>query len=352
MNISTRLLSWYDANKRSLPWRGSRDPYVIWISEIIFQQTRIDQGTSYFLRFMERFPTLEILAQADEEEVLRLWQGLGYYSRARNLHETAKTLIDHCDGKFPGIFEELVRLKGVGDYTASCIASICYGLPHAAVDGNVYRVLSRYYGDATPIHSNDGKKRFKQLAQGLIDPGRPGDFNEAMMDLGAMVCTPKHPSCSICPFAATCQAKIDGSVLQLPVAVRDQKKKKRILNYLFIKGNESVSIKKRTARDIWKGLYEFPLVEGEFSPAELVAEFKRTYDYHTDKLYEKKRIKHKLSHQDLEIRFYRANSSERLPDEPVAGMTNVLLQDLKSYPFPKPLVDFLSDDEPSQASLF
>jgi len=188
LNLASLLLTWYDQNGRTLPWRGSRDPYIIWVSEIIFQQTRIEQGTGYFLRFADRFPTLDSLAGAEEDEVLRLWQGLGYYSRARNLLFTARYIRENLDGKFPEDFNTIKKLKGIGDYTASCIASICFGQTHAAVDGNVYRVLSRLFADSMSIDTQAGKLHFKKLAQQLISRERPGDFNEALMDLGATVC--------------------------------------------------------------------------------------------------------------------------------------------------------------------
>ncbi|MFO7616553.1 MAG: A/G-specific adenine glycosylase [Bacteroidales bacterium] len=343
--FSALLLEWYDLNRRTLPWRGSRDPYVIWVSEVIFQQTRIDQGMEYFKRFIGRFPDVGSLASASEDEVLRLWQGLGYYSRARNLHQMAQWIQGELGGRLPEDFEGLLKMKGVGDYTASCIASICYGQPQAAVDGNVHRVLSRYLGDTTPIGSVSGKKHFKDLAQSLIAPARPGDFNEAMMDLGATVCTPRSPACSSCPLAGGCQALQLGLTGDLPIRSREQKKVRRTFNYLFVASANGLTIRKRQGKDVWQGLYELPLAEGELDGAALAGYWFSAYGLEVKDPFEVRRIRHVLSHQVIEIRFFRAASVSRDEDPP--GGSSLLLApegEVNRYPFPQPLAEFLREE--------
>lgn len=255
------LLKWYDNNKRELPWRDTKNSYAIWLSEIILQQTRIDQGLAYYLRFVEAYPTIYDFAEASEDEILKMWQGLGYYSRARNMHFAAKTIVHDFEGKFPADYESLLKLKGVGDYTAAAIASISFNLPHATVDGNVYRVLSRIYGIETPIDTTGGKKAFTKLANELLDRTQPGEFNQALMEFGALHCTPKNPSCESCPFNNVCLAFKNGVVNSFPVKQGKTKIRKRYFNYLVIEDGSSTYIIKRTAKDIWKNLYEFPMVE-------------------------------------------------------------------------------------------
>ncbi|WP_300852835.1 A/G-specific adenine glycosylase [uncultured Bacteroides sp.] len=251
------LLDWYAGNKRDLPWRDSTDPYRIWISEIILQQTRVAQGYEYFLRFIRRFPDVETLASASEEEVLKYWQGLGYYSRARNLHAAARSM----NGKFPESYREVRALKGVGDYTAAAICSIAYNMPYAVVDGNVYRVLSRYCGIDIPIDSTEGKKVFSALADEMLDKSRPAAYNQAIMDFGAIQCTPQSPDCRVCPLADSCTALSRGQVMQLPVKRHKTKTSNRYFNYIYVRMGACTFIHKRTGDDIWKNLFEFPLVE-------------------------------------------------------------------------------------------
>lgn len=340
MNFPSLLLTWFDQNKRALPWRGSKDPYVIWISEIIFQQTRIEQGTGYYLRFVDRFPTIDSLAAAGEDEVLRLWQGLGYYSRARNLLFTARDIRDHHQGKFPQDFNSIRKLKGIGDYTASCIASICFSQPHAAVDGNVYRVLSRCYADNTPIDTQAGKLLFKKLAQTLISRERPGDFNEAIMDLGAMICKPRNPLCAACPLKGLCKANEKNIPMDFPVKSPSLKRSVRVLNYLLINSDYHVIIRKREGKGIWKGLYELPLVTGEMNLSEIKAEYLKQHGLHVDRLTEIKRVKQLLTHAELDIRFYATDAGVGVSiDE---NLLSVPVENISQYPFPKPLVDFLS----------
>ena len=260
MNFTTTLLSWYGQNKRNLPWRHTQDPYKIWLSEIILQQTRVEQGMPYYYRFIERFPDLKSLASADENEVLKLWQGLGYYSRARNLLHAAQQMMERFGG-FPGTYEALLSLKGIGDYTASAISSIAFNEPHAVVDGNVYRFLARYFGIKTPIDSTLGKKEFKSLGQELIDKKQPGIFNQAVMEFGAMHCKPANPLCETCPFNQTCCALVNDCIEQLPVKEKITKVRTRYFHYLIFHFNDKVFIRQRIEKDIWKGLFEFPLIE-------------------------------------------------------------------------------------------
>lgn len=259
--FSSLLLPWYRENHRSLPWRENKDPYRIWLSEVILQQTRVDQGLPYFLRFTERWPTVAELAAADENEVLKVWQGLGYYSRARNLLAAARQVVQDHNGEFPKDHSGLLALKGVGDYTASAIASICFGQPDAVVDGNVNRVLARVFGIDSPIDSTEGKKRFKQLACGLLDPEHPGDHNQAVMELGATMCSPRSPDCPKCPLQAKCIAFSTGSIRSLPVKQGKTATRDRHFNYLHISTAKGLYVQQRKGKDIWTGLYELPLFE-------------------------------------------------------------------------------------------
>ena len=254
MSFTTTILQWFQTNGRALPWRETRDPYAIWLSEIILQQTRIEQGRPYWERFMKRWPTVEALANATEDEVLREWQGLGYYSRARNLHTAAKQVV--VRGGFPTTIEGIKALKGIGDYTAAAIGSIAFDLPAAVVDGNVYRVLSRHYGIATPINTTEGKKEFTALAQSLLPTDQASAFNQAMMDFGATQCTPTSPSCEQCPLAESCVALREGRISELPVKQRTLKVKERHLTYVYIRCNGYTALHRRPAGDIWQGLYE------------------------------------------------------------------------------------------------
>lgn len=258
---SDTLLVWYEEHKRELPWRETRDPYVIWISEIILQQTRVAQGLDYFQRFVQRFPDVQKLAEADEDEVLKLWQGLGYYSRARNLHAAARQIVEK--GCFPHTYEEIRQLKGVGDYTAAAIASMAFGLPHAVVDGNVYRVLARYFGSHTPIDTTQGQKWFKQLATALLDAQNPGRYNQAIMDFGATQCTPWTPDCTECPFSGGCQAKSDNAIAELPVKQKRTAVQHRHFAYLYIRTGNKIWLRRRPKGDIWQGLYEPVVIEGK-----------------------------------------------------------------------------------------
>lgn len=301
-----QLIKWYDANKRELPWRETTDPYTIWISEIILQQTRVNQGYDYFRRFIERFPNLQALAEADEDEVLKYWQGLGYYSRARNLHAAAKSM----NGVFPATYEGVLALKGVGEYTAAAICSISYGMPYPVVDGNVFRVIARYVGIDTPIDTGRGKKEITEWANRFIDKKRPAVYNQAIMDFGALVCTPKSPRCPECPLAAGCAALAGNLVSKLPVKQHKTKVTNRYFNYIYVHAGEYTYIHKRTGNDIWKNLFEFPLIEtsGPVSETELITspEFRALIAEGESPVIKLslQQVKHVLSHRVIYANFY------------------------------------------------
>ena len=299
--FSQTILHWYAENRRDLPWRRTVNPYAVWLSEIILQQTRIAQGTAYWQRFMERFPTVEDLAQASEDEVLRLWEGLGYYSRARNLHAAAKQIV--AMGSFPDTMEGIRSLKGVGDYTAAAIGSICFGLSAAVVDGNVYRVLSRHFGIATPVGTTQAKKEFTALAQQLLPPEEASAFNQGMMDFGALQCTPQNPDCAACPLQGSCNALRTGRVSLLPVKKAPTAVQERHFNYIFIRCNGCTAIRRRGAGDIWQGLYE-PLVDDNVSENYFSQGFAKNQFSETDFHLLKKGVKHQLTHRLLVADFY------------------------------------------------
>jgi A/G-specific adenine glycosylase len=257
------LLEWFATNHRPMPWKGARDPYIIWLSEIILQQTTVAQGTAYFEKFCARYPSVYDLANAPSDDVMKMWEGLGYYSRARNLHATAKHIATDLKGVFPKTYEDILKLKGIGPYTAAAIASFAYDLPHAVLDGNVYRVLSRCFGIETPIDTTEAKHIFTELANAVLDKSRPADFNQAMMDFGATHCTPAKPKCGQCPLSTECVALQNNRVAILPIKSKKMVRKTRFFNYLVLNEGDFVYIKKRTEKDIWQDLYEFPLIETE-----------------------------------------------------------------------------------------
>src|SRR4051812_20459401 len=266
--FSALLLQWHlNDNKRQMPWKGERDAYKVWLSEIILQQTRVEQGRAYYERFIKKYPSVKLLAEAKDEEVFKLWEGLGYYTRCRNLLHTARLIATKYDGKFPERYEEIVALKGIGDYTAAAIASFCFDLPYAVVDGNVLRVLSRVFGDKTPVDTNEGKKIFAELANKLLDKSQPGLFNQAIMDFGATICKPAIPICSHCCLNVICTAYKKGIVNTLPVKEKSIKKKTRWFSYFVFNSNGRTLVRKRMGKDIWQNLFEFYLVESDGNPA-------------------------------------------------------------------------------------
>ena len=311
MKFSNLLVQWYLQNKRDLPWRNDTNPYTIWLSEIMLQQTRVAQGLPYFMRFTERFPTVFNLANATEEEVLKLWQGLGYYSRARNLHKTAKKIAFEFNGEFPKSYLELLKLKGVGEYTAAAIASFAYNENVPVVDGNVYRVLSRYFDLETDISSAGAKKEFTQLAAELVPKGKANLFNQAIMEFGALQCVPKNPDCSNCIFNDSCLALQKKKVAQLPYKSKKTKVRSRFFNYLvFSDDNQNTIITKRSQKGIWHNLYEFPVIETEFmeSDSDVLELIQDQLFIENDikqiELFNPEPILHKLSHQHLNIKFW------------------------------------------------
>jgi len=340
--FSEALQQWYKVHKRELPWRETRDPYRIWISEIILQQTRVEQGLPYYHRFIEAFEDVHALAKAREDEVLTYWQGLGYYSRARNLHTTAKTVSSELKGRFPDSYAALLKLKGVGPYTASAIASFCYGLPHAVVDGNVFRVLSRVFEVDDAINTSSGQRYFTTLANSLIDPNHPDLHNQAIMEFGALQCTPKSPDCPVCPIRERCAAFAKGRVDQLPIKEKKVKIKKRALHYFSV---EDAQLKhliiKRPNTGLWSGLYEFPSIELELGAlmseavvTDLFGAVKEWAVINVDPLI------HKLSHQELYVYVYRVQldtihstgvERDAIQDYPLSALMQKLLKRLNFY---------------------
>jgi A/G-specific adenine glycosylase len=334
-HFSNDIIEWYHENRRNLPWRETKDPYKIWLSEVILQQTRVNQGRPYYLRFIEAFPAVIELAKADENSVLRLWEGLGYYSRARNLHRCAKTIADNYNGVFPSTYEELLTLPGIGSYTAAAIASIAFNRKVAVVDGNVFRVLARVFGIAKDISSTEGKKHFSELANELISDF-PGDHNQAVMEFGAMHCTPLAPKCDTCLFRKRCVAYNREMVSKLPVKEKKINKRTRYFSYFILRDGKKIAMKKRTGRDIWNGLYEFHLVEGE-------TERKLTQIVKSDVLLASlKNIKkvgsmrHVLTHQVLEISFFEADAGNLTKTKKLMGDLSFISMK-KAGEMPKPI---------------
>ncbi|MGM0375786.1 MAG: A/G-specific adenine glycosylase [Bacteroidota bacterium] len=333
------IKKWYHQNGRILPWRETRDPYKIWVSEIILQQTRIEQGIKYYNNFLKAFPDVFALANASETEVMQLWQGLGYYSRARNMHEAAKTIVNEQDGFFPQTYKKIRTLKGIGPYTASAISSFAFNLPYAVVDGNVSRILSRYFAIETPIDSNQGKKQFQALAEQLLNRDDPATHNQAIMDLGALICKPGIPLCHKCPVAQLCQARKNENPNSFPVKSKRKTRKKRFLNFLIIHHKERILIEKRTGDDIWKGLYQFPLIETHEKTdlASMEGKIRSITGKHmkATKIYEKKHI---LTHQELHAVFFKVKWPDDLPPPEVKETDNAAfysVAEINQLPFPQ-----------------
>jgi len=315
MNFSDELLQWYQKNKRELPWRHTADAYVIWLSEIILQQTRVEQGLPYFNRFLEKYPDVASFAAAHEDDILKLWQGLGYYSRGRNMLKTARMVQEQHNGKFPQRYEQLIKLKGIGEYTASAIASFSTNEAKAVVDGNVYRVIARYFGISEPINSTKGKKIFQQTANDLLNKKHPGLHNQAMMEFGATLCKPKNPACGICLVRQGCYAFLHNAVTSLPVKLNKIKVRERYFNYFLITDAHNILMNKRDERDIWANMYDLPLIETSslLPPDELLALPETESFFGPDiKILEISPYKkHVLTHQRLYVRVI------KLQDKPV-----------------------------------
>lgn len=323
MNFSKTILNWYAINGRELPWRQTSNPYAIWLSEVIMQQTRIAQGTAYWERFMKRWPNVHELAKATEDEVLREWQGLGYYSRARNLHKAAQQIVGL--GRFPQTYKELKQLKGIGEYTAAAISSISFAEPVAVVDGNVYRVLARYFGIDTPIDSTEGKKVFKAMAQEYLPKEAPAAYNQGLMDFGAIQCTPTSPNCEVCPLIDTCFAANNNKVADLPVKAKKTKQRERHFSFIYIRCNGETAIRRRGAGDIWQGLWELPtkeLLGNAIENATLI----------------KKNVKHVLTHQIIFADFYLLETN--VPPTLPADYIWIKESEIERYALPR-LIDLL-----------
>ena len=353
-DFGARLIRWYEIHKRDLPWRHSNDPYKVWLSEVILQQTRVNQGLPYYNRFVAKYPDVRSLAQADRDEVFKLWQGLGYYNRAANMLEAAQTLANQHNGIFPQTIEELLSIKGIGPYTAAAIASIAFKVPEPVVDGNVYRVLSRNFGIDTPIDTSSARKTFTKLARGLMGEHDPGQFNQALMEFGALHCKPKNPDCSACIFQPGCHAFADGTVDKLPVKKSQMAVKNRYFNYLVVEVvNETsgkIYLKKRPKGDIWSQLYDFPLLETgmDANIEELVqqsAYFKTLNKGGYSVTNISKEYKHKLTHQLIHARFIHLIVNKKLNHPVFKSLTLVERNKIVEYPVPRLIDRYLKEQQ-------
>lgn len=350
--FTNRLIAWYQANKRDLPWRKTHDPYRIWLSEVILQQTRVAQGLPYYKRFVEKYPTVADLAAAKEEEVLRLWQGLGYYSRARNLHACARMIVNEWCGKFPTTYEDLLRLKGVGKYTAAAIASIAFKEPVPVVDGNVYRVLARVFGIEENIASTQGEKIFYQLANTLVPKEKADLYNQAIMEFGAMHCVPANPLCSTCIFRTECIAFHSSRQRTLPVKVKNLKVKQRFFHYFIIQFQDKFYMKKREERDIWQGLYDFYLIEENQvkPPHQLKSELLSIIQRYQLVIHKRPILyKHILTHQRLNVCFFHIKATTPFINEAKKlfnkmNITPFTLEEIKTLPKPILINKFLEKE--------
>jgi A/G-specific adenine glycosylase len=350
MTIEKKLVDWYFQNKRDLPWRHTNDPYEIWISEVILQQTRVEQAKSYYFAFLKEFPDVSSLSKASEQDVLKMWQGLGYYSRARNLHKSAIFIMNELNGIFPKNYKELLQLKGVGEYTAAAIAAFAYNEKVAVADGNVFRFLSRLYAENTPINSTIGKKLFFGLAGDLLNFEKPMFFNQAIIEFGAIQCTIKSPDCKVCVLNANCLAYSQNKVSDYPVKIMKLKKKNRFFQYLFIVNNGFTYIKKREYKDIWQGLFEFPNIESDkalsFEELRMNKDFLRLLgNSMPEDFYLIKNIVHQLTHQQLNIVFISIgiNTPRSKLSLLENGFSEIPVYELSNYPVPKPIESFIME---------
>lgn len=349
-------MEWFSQNHRPLPWKGEKNPYYVWLSEIILQQTRVEQGLPYFEKFKSTYPTVADLANAPEDEVMKLWEGLGYYSRARNLHFTAKYISKELGGVFPSDFEGILKLKGIGPYTAAAIASFAFDLPHAVVDGNVYRVLSRFFGIEKAIDSTEGKKEFSKLAQTLIDTKQPANYNQAIMDFGATHCKPSSPNCGKCLMSLNCFAFKNSKIESLPFKSKKIKKRDRFFNYLIINDQEHTYIQKRTRKDIWQNLYEFPLIEhsetiGDVDNLISIVENVDNLNLLPFKVLKKsKPFKQILTHQKIVARFWEIEV-DKAANFDENKYLKIERKNLSKFAFPK-VVDLYLNDKSLTLELF
>ena len=352
----TILTKWHNENPRPLPWKNSQNPYFIWLSEIILQQTRVDQGTKYYIKFTETFPTVQDLALAPDDQVMKLWEGLGYYSRARNLHLTAKYISQHYDGVFPSTYAQIRELKGIGDYTAAAIASFAYDLPHAVLDGNVYRVLSRIFGIETPIDLPAAKKEFSSLATELLDKNAPANHNQAIMDFGATWCMPKVPMCATCPMQVHCIAFKTQKVDKLPIKAKKMVKRDRYFQFIILRQAHSVWIRKRLEKDIWQDLYDFPSIETDTWMSE--ADFME-HDFMKKHFYQKnyalrhcsKPYKQVLTHQNIYAVFWEIDIAAYEVLLESENFIKIFEKDLENYAFPR-IIDLYFMEQRTQMTLF
>lgn len=348
MNITNYLTHWYKTNKRDLPWRNTQNPYHIWISEILLQQTRVNQGIEYYKRIIQTFPDVNTLANSDIDSLLKIWQGLGYYSRARNMHKAAKILINQYNSIFPGTFDELKKLPGIGDYTAAAIASFAFNEPVPVVDGNVYRFLARLFGIYTPIDSNKGKKEFYNKSASILSKTNPGLHNQSIMEFGAIQCTPGKPDCSLCVFSSTCYAHAHVVINQLPVKTKKKQSKKRYFHYIFIHSNDFILIEQRDKKDIWNSLYQLPLIEttSQSSLEKLIQlnEWNEILQGHTAKISAKaKEYTHVLTHQKIFARFYFL----KMEDTVIKKLTNFKIiskKEINKFAVPRLIDRFFNDN--------
>jgi A/G-specific adenine glycosylase len=345
MNFTQSLAQWYKHNRRDLPWRNTTDPYVIWLSEIILQQTRVEQGLPYFYRFAEAYPTVSAFAAASEDEILKLWQGLGYYSRGRNMLTTARLVQQQFNGVFPGNYDDLIALKGIGEYTASAISSFSINEAKAVVDGNVSRVIARYFGVEEPINSTKGKKLFQQMANDLLDLDEPGLHNQAMMEFGAMLCKPRNPLCGTCPVKTGCYAVQHNQVAVLPVKLKTVKIRKRYFNYWLIYDNGRILLNKRDERDIWANMYDLPLTETleDKSVDELFssADVRATLGFTPQIIAVSIVKKHILTHQHIYYRFITVQNNSEIKLKPTWFFSKV--EKLNNLALPKIIFQFLTN---------
>lgn len=345
MSFSQEIIGWYHENKRDLPWRHTRDPYVIWLSEVILQQTRVDQGLPYFHKFLEAFEDVKSFATAEEGTILRYWQGLGYYSRARNMHQAAQMVMEDFGGQFPNRYADLIRLKGVGEYTAAAIASFSSGEAVAVVDGNVFRVLARYFGVDTPINSTQGKKVFQALADDMLDREHPDTYNQAIMEFGALQCKPQSPDCTACVLREGCYALQHNQVDELPVKLKAKASRKRYFNYLLVQQEDRILMNKRGGGDIWEGLYELPLLETSGpirseNPGEFMEHVQKHFGKYATWKPIGQTVKHILSHQTIYADFYLIEHHDNLEEEKT-NWDYVELKELNNLAKPKLIVSFL-----------
>ncbi|MCF8302932.1 MAG: A/G-specific adenine glycosylase [Bacteroidales bacterium] len=350
MKFSEQIIKWYRYNSRDLPWRKTSDPYLIWISEVVLQQTRVDQGLAYYNRLVERFPNVHLLAAASEDELLKLWQGLGYYTRARNMHAAARKIVSEHGGNFPATYEEIIKLPGIGEYTASAIASFAFNLSHPVVDGNVMRVLSRFLGIDTPINTTEGKKQLSAYAHKFINRENPGEHNQAIMEFGALHCTPRNPLCDKCPLKYECRAFQTDKVNDLPVKLKTRSQQERYFHYLVVRINNAsgpeVILRKRSEKGIWKNLYDFPLIEDKAFRSQQQLKETTTWKnmFSLDEIKQMKTSKvysHQLSHQLIKARFQLIVLSGL--SKQFNGYQVVKNKDVHNYPVPRLIDQFMTD---------